>query len=139
MNENKPKPIFRCVENCETQEWNHPHRGYVKWWELINGDMMPTTGITIGIAEVPVGVSSPKRGHTHDAEEVYYFLSGIGKVHVDGVDTDVNPGTAVWIPAHAEHFCHNMGTEPLKLLFIFARDKFSDVHYCFPGETEFKS
>ena len=68
----------------------------------------------------------------------YYFLSGIGRVHIDGVETDVKSGMSVWIPAHAEHFCHNTGAEPLKLLFIFARDKFSDVHYCFPGETEFK-
>ncbi len=63
----------------------------------------------------------------------------MGRVHVDGVETDVKPGTLVWIPAHAEHFCHNTGTEPLNLLLIFASDKFSDVHYCFHGETEFKS
>lgn len=69
----------------------------------------------------------------------YYFLSGSGRVHVDGVDTDVKPGTTVWIPANAEHFCDNTGTETLKLLFVFARDKFSDVHYCFPGETEITS
>ncbi len=68
----------------------------------------------------------------------YYFLSGTGTAHVDGVETGVGPGTSVWIPANAEHFCHNTGTEPLKLLYIFARDKFSDVHYCFPSETELK-
>ncbi|CAF1407793.1 unnamed protein product, partial [Didymodactylos carnosus] len=70
----------------------------------------------MGIAEVPTGAVSPKRGHTHDAEEVYYFLSGKGTVNVDGVETDVGPGTSVWIPANAEHFCHNTGAEPLKLL-----------------------
>ncbi|CAF1507841.1 unnamed protein product [Rotaria magnacalcarata] len=139
MNEHSLKPVFRCIEDCETQEWDHPLRGQVKWWELINGDITSTTGITMGIAEVPVGSLSPKRGHTHNAEEVYYFLSGIGRVYVDGVETDVKSGTSVWIPANAEHFCHNTGTEPLKLLFVFARDKFSDVHYCFPGEVESKS
>ncbi|CAF2095299.1 unnamed protein product [Rotaria magnacalcarata] len=139
MNEHSLKPVFRCIEDCETQEWDHPLRGQVKWWELINGDITSTTDITMGIAEVPVGSLPPKRGHTHDAEEVYYFLSGIGRVYVDGVETDVKSGTSVWIPANAEHFCHNTGTEPLKLLFVFARDKFSDVHYCFPGEVESKS
>jgi hypothetical protein len=74
MSERKPQPVFRCVEHCETQEWNHPLRGHVKWWELINGDMTPTTGITMGIAEVPVGALPPRRGHTHDAEEVYVVL-----------------------------------------------------------------
>ena len=79
MNEQKSKPIFRCVEDCETQEWNHPHRGHVKWWELINGDITSTTGLTMGIAEVPVGAPSPKRGHTHDAEEVYVVYFSIVK------------------------------------------------------------
>ncbi|CAF2374999.1 unnamed protein product [Rotaria sp. Silwood2] len=74
MDEHKPKPIFRHVEDCETQEWNHPQRSYVKWWELINGDITSTTGIMMGIADVPVGAPSPKRGHTHDAEEVYVLL-----------------------------------------------------------------
>jgi hypothetical protein len=71
MSERKPQAVFRCVADCETQEWNHPLRGQVKWWELINGDTTSTTGITMGIAEVPVGAPPPRRGHTHDAEEVY--------------------------------------------------------------------
>ncbi|CAF1000160.1 unnamed protein product [Rotaria sp. Silwood1] len=75
MDEHKPKPVFRCVDDCETQEWNHPKRGYVKWWELINGDITSTTGLTMGIAEVPVGAPPTKRGHTHDAEEVYVVYS----------------------------------------------------------------
>ena len=68
-NQNR-KAVFRTVADCETQEWNHPLRGQVKWWELINGDITPTTGITMGIAEVPVGAPPPQRGHTHNAEEV---------------------------------------------------------------------
>ncbi|CAF0924847.1 unnamed protein product [Rotaria sp. Silwood1] len=136
MNEHKPKAIFRRVEDCETEESNHPLAGYFRWWALINGDITSTTGLTMGIAEAPIEAPRPKRGYTNDAEEVYYFLSGKGIVSVDGVETDVGPGTSVWIPAHAEHFYHNTGTEPLKFLYVFARDKYSDVHYCFPGETE---
>ena len=68
----------------------------------------------------------------------YYVLSGIGQISIDGVTTDIQAGTTVWIPANAEHCCNNTGTEPLKMLYIFARDKFSDVHYTFPGETEAK-
>ncbi len=74
MSDHKPQPVVRYVEDCETQEWNHPLRGHVKWWELINGDTTSTTGITMGIAEVPVGALPPRRGHTHDAEEVYVVL-----------------------------------------------------------------
>lgn len=69
--ENKTrKAVFRTVDDCETQGWNDPVQGEVKWWELINGDITPTTGITMGIAEVPVGDSRPQHGHMQDAEEV---------------------------------------------------------------------
>lgn len=71
MDINALLPIFRSIEQCETNEWNHPHRGHVRWWELINGDITRTTGITLGIAELPVGVQPPIRGHSHDSEEVY--------------------------------------------------------------------
>ncbi|CAF1520007.1 unnamed protein product, partial [Adineta ricciae] len=66
----------------------------------------------------------------------YYFLSGNGIVSVNGVEKHVGPGTTVWIPAHAERFYHNTGTESLKFLYVFARDKYSDVHYTFAGESE---
>ena len=66
----KQKVLFRTIDDCEVQEWNSSLHGQVKWWELINGDITPTTGITMGIAEVPVGAARPSRGHSHDAEEV---------------------------------------------------------------------
>lgn len=70
MNQSNAQAIFRSTQDSEMQEWNHPTRGQVKWWDLINGDIMPTNSITMGLAEVPVNSLCPKRGHTHDAEEV---------------------------------------------------------------------
>jgi len=66
--------------------------------------------------------------------EVYVIMAGRGSVYVDGIFYPVNDGDAVWIPEHAEHFVRNDGDQAVRLLYIFARDKFSDVHYCFPGE-----
>jgi mannose-6-phosphate isomerase-like protein (cupin superfamily) len=67
---------------------------------------------------------------------VYVILSGQGEVVIEGVSNPVRPGSAVWIPEGLEHFAHNTGGEPLRLLYIFARDKFSDVTYCFPAEED---
>jgi mannose-6-phosphate isomerase-like protein (cupin superfamily) len=126
--------VFRNLAECPTEEWNSPTRGSVRWWELFGGDATATSEMTVGVAEVPVGAVPPPRGHRHDANEVYVILSGVGEVVVGGRATAVAAGSAVWIPADAEHFAHNTGHEPLRLLYVFARDRFSDVHYSFPGD-----
>ncbi len=126
--------VFRTVADSPVDSWSSPERGAVTWWEFFGGDTTPTDELTVGLAEVPPGSISPARGHHHDAAEVYFIVSGIGEVVVDGVATAVGPGTAIWIPADVEHFARTSGPDPLRLLYVFARDRFSDVHYTFPGE-----
>lgn len=126
--------VFRTVADSPVDSWSSPERGAVTWWEFFGGDTTPTDELTVGLAEIPVGSVAPTRGHHHDAAEVYFIVSGSGEVVVDGSATAVGAGTAVWIPADVEHFARNNGSEPLRLLYVFARDRFSDVHYVFPGE-----
>ena len=129
------KPVITRVGNVPVNEWNSSSRGAVRWWELIGGDTMPTKELVVGIAEVPVGVQRPSRGHTHEPAEVYYIVSGRGEVLVDDVTYPVASGDAVWIPPNAEHVAYNVGDEPLQLLYVFAKDKFTEITYCFPAET----
>lgn len=128
------KPVITRVSDVPQQEWNSSTRGSVRWWELIGGDTMPTSELVVGVAEVPVGAARPTRGHTHEPAEVYYIVSGRGEVRVDGETYSLNPGDAVWIPSNAEHVAYNVGDETLRLLYVFAKDKFSDITYCFPAE-----
>jgi len=44
----------------------------------VSGDCTASNQLTAGIAEIPVGADIPERGHTHDAAEIYYFISGAG-------------------------------------------------------------
>ena len=106
----------------------------MEWWTLISGDRTASNQLTAGIAEIPVGADAPERGHTHDAAEIYYFISGTGYMKVDGEIARVAAGDTVFIPEGAEHFAANDGSESLRLFYVFARDAFSDVHYEFPGE-----
>ena len=126
--------VVRHIDDCPTEEWTSPTRGSVRWWELFGGDATATNEMTVGIAEVPVGSTPPPRGHSHDATEIYVILSGEGNVVIEGKSTAVREGSAVWIPEGLEHYAHNTGSAPLRLLYMFARDKFSDVTYSFPGE-----
>ena len=128
------KPVITRVDQVPVQEWNSATRGSVRWWELLGGDTMPTSEMVVGIAEIPVGAGRPPRGHTHAPAETYFIIAGTGEVFVDGDTYSLAAGDAVWIPPNAEHVAYNVGDEPLRLLYVFARDKFSDVVYCFPGE-----
>jgi oxalate decarboxylase/phosphoglucose isomerase-like protein (cupin superfamily) len=51
---------------------------------------------------------------------------------VNGDRRDVRTGDAVFIPGDAEHVAVNTGNEPLRLLYFFAADSFSDIIYKFP-------
>lgn len=130
------EPVIRRIDDVPSQEWRSASRGSVRWWELIGGDTMPTTELVVGIAEVPIGAGKPPRGHAHAPAEVYYVLSGNGELFLDGATYALAPGDAVWIPPHAEHVAYNVGGEPLRLMYVFAKDAFSEIEYCFPGEEE---
>ena len=126
--------VFRRTSDCETESWRDEVTGHVDWWTLFSADRTPTCGLTVGIAEVPVGAPRPPRGHTHEQLEVYYFLSGSGEVVLNGESTAVTAGDAVFIPGNMEHMSVNTGTEPLRLLYFFPADSFSDIEYKFPGQ-----
>ncbi|MFM7082849.1 MAG: hypothetical protein ACKOYI_13005, partial [Actinomycetota bacterium] len=55
---------------------------------------------------------------------------------IDGTTHALAHGDAVWIPPNAEHVAYDVGNEPLQLMYVFAKDKFSEITYCFPGENQ---
>lgn len=127
--------VFRRAEDCETESWRDPDTGYVDWWTLFSADRTATSGLTVGVAEIPVGAPEPPRGHQHSQAEVYYFLAGSGEVVINGDRRRVSQGDAVFIPGDAEHVAVNTGEEPLRLLYFFAADSFDEIIYRFPGRT----
>lgn len=125
--------VFRRTDDCETEAWRDPDTGHVDWWTLFSSDRTATSGLTVGIAEIPVGAPEPPRGHQHSHAEVYYFTGGHGDVIVNGERRSVTVGDAVFIPGDAEHVTVNTGDEPLRLLYVFAADSFDEIIYKFPG------
>lgn len=130
------RAVFRRAADCETESWRDESTGHVDWWTLFSADRTPTSALTVGVAEVPVGAPRPDRGHTHEQAEVYFFLSGTGEVVVEGESTPVVAGDAVFIPGNVEHMSVNTGDVPLRLLYFFATDSFQDIIYKFPGRED---
>jgi mannose-6-phosphate isomerase-like protein (cupin superfamily) len=61
----------------------------------------------------------PDRQQPHEDDEVYVVLEGRGVLEVEGEELPVGPGTALFVPAGADH--RFTGYEGLSVLVIFAK------------------
>jgi mannose-6-phosphate isomerase-like protein (cupin superfamily) len=61
----------------------------------------------------------PDRQQPHEDDELYVVLEGSGVLEVEGESTAVEEGSAVFVPAGADH--RFIGYEGLSVLVIFAR------------------
>jgi mannose-6-phosphate isomerase-like protein (cupin superfamily) len=69
------------------------------------------------LAEATVSVGGATQEHYHPkSEEIYYILSGTGRMKLDGELRDVGPLDAIAIPPGARHKIWNTGAVPLVLL-----------------------
>ena len=61
-------------------------------------------------------------GHAHeDMEEVYYILSGKGKMVVGEDEFPVQAGDAFYVPFGEYHVTYNTGNQPLAILWVTGR------------------
>ena len=81
--------------------------------------------MSIGVYELAAGTIDPQQPHTED--EVYYVVGGRGQVHIDGDDSEISPGSVIFVAAGVEHRFHSI-TEDLKLLVVFAPPRGSAAH-----------
>lgn len=66
-------------------------------------------------------------GATHEEDEIYYILSGHGKINLDGKIQDVVPDQVIFIPAGCFHALDNReGKEDLKILTLWKDYRFND-------------
>ena len=68
-----------------------------------------------------VGLIPPGRApmHSHSYDEIVYVIDGEGKLHFDGRETPIGPGSAMHLPPLAEHCLENTGKGSMKVLGVF--------------------
>lgn len=92
---------------------------------------MGTKNIALGLSKIKVG--SKTNAHSHDVEEeVFYIISGRGKIIVGGEESDVEPGSCIYIPRNTVHQVVNTHDETLNLLWSMSPPlevgKFRRIH-----------
>jgi mannose-6-phosphate isomerase-like protein (cupin superfamily) len=68
-----------------------------------------------------VGLIPPGRApmHSHSYDEIVYVIDGEGKLHFDGRETPIGPGSAMHLPPLAEHCLENTGKGSMRVLGVF--------------------
>lgn len=123
----RTRPVERDVKYIGEDALEAQHGG-ARWKMLFSAERTPTDSITCGVAIV-----SPDQAlvlHRHAHAEVYYGLEGEACAVIDGKEYDIAPGKALFIPGNTLHGVRAEASEA-KFLFVFAADRFSDVHYVF--------
>ena len=123
--------VITSVEARPREGWDDPVRGRVAWYTLFSSDITPTDSMAAGVAEIAPG-DGALRLHSHAEAEIYYIIEGTGILLLQGRETVVGAGTAVFIPGNAEHGLRNESGATLKLFYVFPTGRFSDVVYRFP-------
>jgi mannose-6-phosphate isomerase-like protein (cupin superfamily) len=83
--------------------------------DLINAKLSPLKSVSVSTILIDPGKAS--QFHYHRVmEEVYYFISGNGRVTVGDKSFAVAPGTAVGIPVGHWHQVFNTGAGELKFI-----------------------
>ena len=82
------------------------------WQEFIR-----SPDLFAGLYEIPAGGEDSQR--PHDADEVYYVMSGRATLLVDGERTEAAPGSVIFVAKEKEHRFVEI-TEDLSVLVFFA-------------------
>ncbi|KAK4624369.1 Dimethylsulfonioproprionate lyase DddW [Fulvia fulva] len=117
---------------------NNSKRATGGWKQIFSSPDTPTDGLNLGIAHFPPKTATQESFealHRHKQAEFYYILSGQALVKIDGVDHEVGPGAALFIPGDSEHgFWNTSESEELVFIWGFPCDGFRDVVYRFTGD-----
>ena len=70
-----------------------------------------------GIGELDPGVHYTR--HYHDQPELYFILAGEGVLQGAEAETEIGPGTAVYLGSREVHGIDSVGHEPLRLLWVY--------------------
>lgn len=86
----------------------------------LQGDMPIASGLTV----MEPGQKTDCIGH--EEGEMFYVISGTGKMVMGEEEADLEPTVCIWAPPHTRHQMLNTGSKDLKVLWVL----------CPPGREE---
>jgi mannose-6-phosphate isomerase-like protein (cupin superfamily) len=87
-----------------------------RWYRVLVDAEVGSTQVTQFVGSIPRGRAPD---HFHDYEEVLFILRGHGRMWAGGTNTNIAPGSCVYLPKGQVHCVENTGTDELRLLGVF--------------------
>ena len=116
-----------------TERWDDPARGTLTFRTIFSKGSSPTSGLTVGFAELAPGEHLAP--HRHPQAEVYLVVEGEGTIRIEDERLGVTAGTALFMPGGRVHEVVNTSpTSTLRLFYVLDADGIDDVEYEFVGE-----
>jgi len=84
---------------------------------LVPGQEVGAKGIVVLEIATIAGATPP---HSHSTEEIYYVIRGQGIVSLNGKETEIFPGMAVYLPPNAKHNVRKTGQGLLQYVLCAA-------------------
>ncbi|MEW6030179.1 MAG: cupin domain-containing protein [Chloroflexota bacterium] len=86
-------------------------------------EFLKVPDLSMGLYVLPTGGVDPQSPHTED--EVYYVVSGRGKIRVAEEDREVQAGSIVYVAKNVEHRFHSI-EEELTVVVFFAPAEYAN-------------
>lgn len=83
--------------------------------EMINAETAGSSKLSFAMLIIEPGERSRRHFHK-ETEEIYYILSGQGRVEIDNETFDIRQGHAIFLPIGSYHQISNTGDQ--KLIFV---------------------
>ncbi len=117
MENNKLKPFFTNVNNVKPLMFGEEYASRMILDHVVTG----RDGV-IQMNHGTVKAGCALGGGVHDEDEIYYILSGHGKLQLDEEIIDVVPNQVIFIPAGCFHALDNRESEEDMCILTFWKD-----------------
>ena len=121
------------LHESQTEEQSLTGR-HLRW--VANKELLGANQCSSCVIRVEPG-NTVKPAHSHpNGEELIYFITGSGRVWIEGEISPVSAGSIVLFPQGHVHMLQNNGTEEMKVVCFFSPATDLDNYKMFP-EVEF--
>jgi mannose-6-phosphate isomerase-like protein (cupin superfamily) len=104
-------------QDVEGDRIGPPHQRVIR--HLVTPENMGAQHLWLGTSTVDPGFTSNAHAH-EDQEEIFYCVSGKGRIRVDDEQAPLEPGVTVYVPPRAVHQLINDGETKLKVVSAVA-------------------
>ena len=81
-------------------------------------DILNTHTMEVGIIKLSKNQKDSQQ--PHESDEIYYVISGNGKIVINKNEYDVKPGNIIYIPKNTSHHFQTINENELIILYIIA-------------------